>query len=434
MAIVSRGRELTYGWCVTRSEALAHGLLSAGLDRFGVALTDPADVLTLLAAASVVGAEPCVYPRELDADRAARLADSFDHATIVSDRPELGVAAEAPLDSLISDAVAPLPDRSRSPVLILTTGTTGEQKGARHDWERLVRSVRRPESHSDARWLLLYNLNQFAGLQVLLHVLVNRCTLVIPDENRVAEAIAAMRAQSVTHVSATPTFWRMLQLTLDRETAAELKLKQITLGGEVAPESLISRLRQLFPNVQLSHVYAGTEFGSAISVNDGHAGLPLSALDRGPDAEIQLRVVDGEIQVRSRVGMLGYHHTEDSEPDWVATGDLVELVAGRILFVGRTSEVINVGGAKVHPLPIEEIVCGLDGVELAAAYGKANSVTGQMVALDVVAAPNVDTDLLKAEIRAACEALPRAGRPRWIRFVPALEMRGNKITRGAAST
>jgi acyl-coenzyme A synthetase/AMP-(fatty) acid ligase len=127
--------------------------------------------------------------------------------------------------------------------------------------------------------------------------------------------------------------------------------------------------------------------------------------------------------------MVGYHQGTDDDSDWRPTGDLVEVRDGRIHFVGRKTEIINVGGAKVHPLPVEELVCSVDGVELAAVYGRPNAVTGQIVAVDVVAAPGADTDALAARIREACQALPAAGRPRRIRFVEELEIKGNKLMR-----
>jgi acyl-coenzyme A synthetase/AMP-(fatty) acid ligase len=314
-------------------------------------------------------------------------------------------------------------------VLILTTGTTGEQKGARHDWRRLAEAVRRPDPHPGTRWLLAYNLNQFAGIQILLHVLTSGATLVAPPSRRAEDVIETIRDQRVTHASATPTFWRLVVGRLDAETARELPLAQITLGGEAAPEGLIERLRELFPNAGISHVYAGTEFGSAVSVRDGRSGLPLSVLERDENAPVRLRIVDGELQIRSRVGMLGYHRGSDDESEWRATGDLVEVRDDRIHFVGRKTEIINVGGAKVHPLPVEEVVCSVPGVQLAAVYGRANAITGQIVAVDVVADDGVDPDELTARIRAACQALPAAGRPRRIRLVEELETRGNKLMR-----
>ena len=107
----------------------------------------------------------------------------------------------------------------------------------------------------------------------------------------------------------------------------------------------------------------------------------------------------------------------------------IRAFVDRIHFVGRKTEIINVGGAKVHPLPIEERIGTVPGVELSRVYGRANPVTGQIVAADVVPAEGIDHDRLDSDIRRACEALMPAARPRVIRFVDALELRGAKITR-----
>lgn len=434
--VISAERELSYGACLERSEALARGLMARGIDRFGSAVSAPEDIVVVAVAASLAGSEACLYPRDLDTGGIARLAERFSHPVVVTDEAmELEGARSLTLDELEaadSDERTRARAPERAPVLILTTGTTGEQKGARHDWRRLARAVRRREEPEGTRWLLAYNLNQFAGVQIMLHALVTAATLVAPRSRRAEDVIEAIRTHRVTHASATPTFWRLVVGRLDPESARELPLAQITLGGEAAPEGLIERLRELFPNARISHVYAGTEFGSAVSVRDGHSGLPLSVLDRDESADVRLRIVDGELQIRSRVGMLGYHQSGDDEQEWRPTGDLVEVRGDRIVFVGRRTEIINVGGAKIHPLPVEELICSVPGVQLAAVYGRPNAVTGQIVAVDVVGAPGADTDQLAGEIRKACEALPAASRPRRIRFVEELEIHGNKLMRREA--
>jgi acyl-CoA synthetase (AMP-forming)/AMP-acid ligase II len=315
-------------------------------------------------------------------------------------------------------------------VLILTTGSTGASKGTRQLWARLIRAVRQPDDAPGTRWLLAYNLNQFAGVQLLLHVLVSRATLVAPPSSHARDVLDTMRADATTHVSATPTVWRLLVAGLDPSTAAGIPLVQITLGGEATPADLLQRLGELFPSARISHVYAGTEFGSAVSVGDGLPGLPVSVLDRPADADVRLRVVDGELQVRSRIGMVGYLEGDDADDEhWHATGDLVEERDGRLHFVGRTTEIINVGGAKVHPLPIEELVRTVDGVEAVAVYGRKSPITGQIVALDVVLSDGADQETVDAAIRETTLALPAPGRPRRIRFVPELQTRGNKLVR-----
>jgi acyl-coenzyme A synthetase/AMP-(fatty) acid ligase len=163
-------------------------------------------------------------------------------------------------------------------------------------------------------------------------------------------------------------------------------------------------------------------------------GLPLSVLERGDDADVQMKIVDDELWVRSRVGMLGYYGDEPHDPDeWRATGDLVEVDGNRILFRGRNSDIINVGGVKVHPLPVEERISQVPGVEMARVYGRPNRMTGAIVAAEIVPKDGIDTDALEDAIRGACEDMVAAARPRSIRFVDEIVTQGNKITRGVVS-
>jgi acyl-coenzyme A synthetase/AMP-(fatty) acid ligase len=415
---------LSYADCLARAERVATGLSARSIDRFAARVDDVADLVALLCASSLCGSEACVYPAALRAAEVDELAAQFEHhAVITDDVVEELAAVDAP----------PAAPAAAEPVLILTTGTTGSLKGVRHDWRRMVAAVRHRDARPGARWLLAYNLNQFAGIQILLHVLASRATLVSGSTRDPRDAIAAMRDLGVTHVSATPTFWRLVLARLDPDAARALPIEQVTLGGEAVPSPLLEGLKERFPRARISQIYGATEFGTGVSVRDGRPGLPLSVLERPDDADVRFRIVDGELYVRSRVGMRGYHGADDEGGGWRPTGDLVEVRGDRIHFVGRASEIINVGGVKVHPLPVEHVVTRVPGVEAARAYGRANPVAGQIVALDVVARDDVDTDELAGAIRAACEELPPAARPRRIRFVDELEVRQNKLARNPAA-
>jgi acyl-CoA synthetase (AMP-forming)/AMP-acid ligase II len=239
-----------------------------------------------------------------------------------------------------------------------------------------------------------------------------------------------MRAHGVDHASATPTYWRFLLAELRADGGPVPELRQITLGGEAVPAPVLAELTRVFAGAKISQVYAASEFGSTGSVRDGRHGLSLEVLSRGADADVAMKIVDGELWVRSRIGMLGYYGEEPVDPDaWRPTGDLVDVVDDRIVFRGRTSEVINVGGVKVDPLPIEERVGGVEGVDMARVHGRSNPMTGAIVAVEVVAAPGADHDAIAAAIRAACADLPAAARPRSIKFVESVSMAGDKIVR-----
>jgi acyl-coenzyme A synthetase/AMP-(fatty) acid ligase len=315
------------------------------------------------------------------------------------------------------------------PLLILTTGTTGLPKGARNDWIRLVTTHKRRVGSSEARWLVAHVPNQFAGLGVLLHCLASGATLIVPDAYSPRAALAAMREHGITHASATPTFWRFVLSLMDGDAQPKPNLLQITMAGEAIPSALVDDIHAAFPNARISQIYGATEFGSSVSVGDARNGLPLSVLERPDDAEVQFKIVDGELHVKSRIGMLGYYGSEDVGDSWRPTGDLVEVRDGRIFFAGRSSEIINVGGVKVSPLPIEDVIGRVPGVEVAHVYGRKNAVSGQIVQVDVVASPGEDEEELEDRIREACEVLPEASQPRRIRFVEDLDIRDTKIAR-----
>jgi acyl-CoA synthetase (AMP-forming)/AMP-acid ligase II len=426
--VISPTRTVSWGETAARAEEFAAGLRARGITRFGCVLDDIGELLALLSGSAAAGAEACMYPCSTTEDSAAELARQFDHNVVITDRA-LGLPEELAASAL---AIHPngddTADSATSPLLILTTGTTGEPKGARHDWARLVASHQRRVGDHDARWLLAHVPNQFAGLGVVLHCLVSGATLVVPRAYQPRDAVEAIRAHGVTHISTTPTFWRFLLGLLGDDTA-DLPLVQITLAGEAVPSALLDDLHRTFPNARISQIYGATEFGSSVAVGDTRNGLPAAVLERGDDADVQFRIVDGELQVRSRIGMLGYYGSDDVGESWRPTGDLVELRGDRIQFVGRNSETINVGGVKVHPLPIEEAITGVAGVALAHVHGRSNPMTGEIVAVDVVAAPGVDTEQLEDTIREACAHLPAAAQPRRIRFVDTLDVRDTKIAR-----
>ena len=430
-AVVEGDRTTTYGELTALAESLAAGLIARDIQRIASLDHDAVTTIALMAAGSLAGVETCQYPPTDDPAEIDALAARFDHDLVIAPEPPTGTSARTitatPLAD--SDRASTAPTTNR-PLLVLTTGTTGTPRGVRHDWNRVLRAAQRIKPATDERWLLAYGLHQFAGLQILVHVMASGATLVSTVPRRPREGLAAMRTHGVTHASATPTYWRFLLAELRTDAGPVPPLRQITLGGEAIPAPLLDQLRAVFPTAHISQVYAASEFGSTGSMRDGRNGLSIDVLDRDESADVAMKIVDGELWVRSRVGMLGYYGEEPVDADgWRPTGDLVEVVGDRILFRGRSSEIINVGGVKVHPLPIEERVGAVDGVDMARVFGRPNAMTGSIVAVEVVAAPGADTDVISAAIRAACADLPAAARPRSIRFVDTVAMAGHKIVR-----
>jgi acyl-CoA synthetase (AMP-forming)/AMP-acid ligase II len=431
-AVIDNDTTTTYGTLLANAEAFAAYLASAGIARFGALSYDADDVVAILAGASLAGAEACLYPVIESPEGLAEYAERFDHDLVITNHADVvgGVRTIDPAECFAhQESVSGEPPTAR-PLLVLTTGTTGLPRGVRHDWARVLRPVMSAEPAPHERWLLAYGLNQFGGLQIVLHVFGVGATLVAPKPRRPREGLAAMRAEGVTHASGTPTFWRFLLAEMKSDGGEVPDLQQITLGGEAVPPYLIDTLTETFSHARVSQIYAASEFGSSGSVRDNRNGLPLSVLERPESADVQMKIVDGELWVKSQVGMLGYYGEDPVDANaWRATGDLVEIIDDRIVFQGRQSDVINVGGVKVHPLLVEERITKVPGVAMARVYGRTSPVAGAIVAVEVVAEPDADTDEVDAAIREACEDLVAAARPRSIRFVDIIATAGNKVVR-----
>lgn len=432
-AVVTSRGSTSFAELLEWTENAAANLSAQGISRFAILDDEPARVLALVAASSLTGIEACVYPLAATDGAVAELRERFDHKHIVTSRATVTGSGRIDAAGILSDQGNPKVGSAPTPatLLVMTTGTSGHPQAVRHDWARLLRVATRISPTPDQRWLLAYGLNQFGGLQILIHVVAAQATLVAADSFQPRDGLDAMRRWSVTHASGTPTFWRFLMIEMQGDGGPTPPLRQVTMGGEAVPSALLLRVAERFPTARISQIYGATEFGQNVTVRDGIAGLPISMLEEGGD--VTFKVVDGELWVRSKAAMLGYYDGDPVDAEaWRATGDLVEVVGERIEFRGRKSEVINVGGVKVHPLPIEDRIGRVPGVALVHAFGRKSALVGSIVAVEVVLSPGHDADDVDARIREACADLPPAARPRSMRFVDTMATTGNKLTRSSA--
>jgi acyl-coenzyme A synthetase/AMP-(fatty) acid ligase len=114
------------------------------------------------------------------------------------------------------------------------------------------------------------------------------------------------------------------------------------------------------------------------------------------------------------------------EEGFVDTGDMLEQRADRYYFVGRRDGVINVGGLKVHPEEVEEVINRHPEVRMSLVRTRKNPLTGALVVADVVLKTqsrngNENDRAIQQDILLLCrEALPSHKVPAVINFVAAL--------------
>jgi acyl-coenzyme A synthetase/AMP-(fatty) acid ligase len=275
--------------------------------------------------------------------------------------------------------------------VLYTSGTTGTPKPISHTLASLSRTVVRDGDTSSMVWGLLYDPNRMAGIQVVLQSVLSGARLVAPRlSDPLGQRIAALVAGGVDALSATPTLWRQI---LQLPQSSGLVLRQITLGGEIADQPVLDALRHRYPAARIVHVFASTETGAAFSVRDGRAGFPVAYLDAAPRG-IALEIRDGILHV----------HSPDASaagPDgFASTGDIVEIVDDRVLFRGRASGVVNVGGSNVWPEEVEQLLRSHPAVADAVVTATPNPLAGNLLVARVVPVADAERAGLAKMLRA----------------------------------
>lgn len=423
-AIVAPARITHWGALQVLAQSRLAELSELAGRRVAVCLSPDAGSFAALAALDRLRADVFLFDAAIDADEARRMAQELQLAALLRSSSD-----SCELERFVHEAAG----SGKSTVTILTSGTTGRPKAARHSWSSLARPVRRTDS-KPPRWLLTYRPQLYAGLQVILQCWANGGTLVVPDRTDEPADIARLMLDArVEFASATPSYWRRLLLFAPHDILSQVPLAQITLGGEPVDQQVLDGLARCFPLARIIHIYATTELGRCFSVTDGQAGFPTRFLERTSPDGIALHIDEGELLVRSTNAMQGYDALASegqSTDDWFRTGDLVEITRDRVCFVGRKSDMINVGGNKVHPLEVERVVRQVPGVSEVRVFGKNSSIAGQLVVCEVVLDAAADRQQVEQAVAERCAAeLNAYQRPRMVKVVNRIELApsGKKI-------
>jgi acyl-coenzyme A synthetase/AMP-(fatty) acid ligase len=283
-------------------------------------------------------------------------------------------------------------------LLLRSSGSSGRPKTIVHSVHRLLRKFERPRTGYRTVAFLLFD--HIGGIDTLFVTLANGGCLIMPEgrsPDHVAAAVARHRAEVLP---ASPTFLNLLLLSgaHDRHDLGSLRI--ITYGTEVMPASVLERLTTALPGVQLIQKFGMSELGTLRSRSQASDSPWVTV---GGDG-VQWRVADGLLEIRSDTAMLGYLDAPSpfTEDGWLRTGDAVEVDGAYLRFLGRRSEIINVGGLKVYPAEVESVLLQAPDVLEATVSGEANPLIGTLVKAVVrVAGDEGDADA-RARLRRHC--------------------------------
>ena len=286
----------------------------------------------------------------------------------------------------------------RPGLIIFSSGSTGPMKAALHDFDRILEKFKLPRPRRVTLTFLL--LDHIGGINTLLGALACGGMIVAPTSRDAVEVCRLIERHRVDLLPASPTFLGLLLLSEAYRHFDLSSLKLITYGTEPMPASTLRRLHDAFPQATLQQTYGLSEVGILRSKSKSSDSLFVKVGGEG----FETKIVDNLLWIRSQSAMLGYLNAPspfDAE-GWMNTGDAVEVDGEFIRILGRTTEIINVGGSKVSPADVESVLLELPNVQDAVVFAAPHAVTGQVVAARLRLAEPEDPDALRTRVRAAC--------------------------------
>ncbi|BBX85728.1 acyl-CoA ligase FadD12 [Mycolicibacterium aubagnense] len=324
------------------------------------------------------------------------------------------------VESLIIDHLGLQPRRTgeKSRVILLTSGTTGTPKGAKHSGgglDALKAILDRTPWRTEETTVIVAPMFHAWGFSQLVFAASMACTVVTRRKFDPQATMALVDKYQATGLCVVPVmFDRIMELPdhiRNRYSGRSLRFAAAS-GSRMRPDVVTSFMDQ-FGDVIYNN-YNATEAGMIATATP--ADLRAAPDTAGRPAEgTEITILDadlkelptgevGTIYVRNSTQFDGYTSgaTKDFHQDYMSSGDLGYLdAAGRLFVVGRDDEMIVSGGENVYPIEVEKTLSAHPEVAEATVLGVADEQYGQRLAAFVVLTDGATAteDALKQHVR-----------------------------------
>jgi len=304
-------------------------------------------------------------------------------------------------------------ERGNPGLVIFSSGSTGAPKAILHDFAVILDKFAKVRQKKTTLTFLLFD--HIGGIDTLFNTFASGGTVVTVatrDPETVCRAIAKYRVHTLP---TSPTFLNLLLMSGAAEQHDLSSLKVIAYGTEPMPKSTLEALHAVLPDVSLVQTYGMSELGVLRSRSRDSQSLWLKFTGEG----FETKIVDGILWVRAKTAMMGYLNAPDlfDAEGWLNTQDAVEVDGEYLRILGRATDLINVGGQKVYPAEVENVLLQLENVEDVAVFGKPQPMMGQVVAARFKLRAPEAMDVFKRRMMAFCrERLSNYQIPRAVEF------------------
>ncbi len=316
--------------------------------------------------------------------------------------------------------------------LLFTSGTTGRPKGVPQTWDMWTSNLRALERRwqlgpDDHLWLTL-PLFHTHGLVLGLHGCLlrgARCTL--------SSRFDPVEPPSATHFYGVPTYYRRWLPLMQSRPELFAGFKLMVSGSDGLPAELSDAVFAAIGQ-RLLERYGMTET-VMIASNPFHGERRAGTVGTPLDGT-EVRIVEGEVQVRGESVFAGYWPVGDDKAftadGFFRTGDAGDWdEKGYLRIVGRKKDLVIVGGVNVSPAEVERVLGSVKGVAEVGCCGLPDTDLNEVVAAAVVPDGTVPEAALRSALEARAQELSGLKRPRRYAFVESLPKNAlGKLQRG----
>lgn len=292
--------------------------------------------------------------------------------------------------------------------ILFTTGTTGKSKGVIEPHRAVVAVAENvqygAEIPEDNVYLIPAPINHASAIRKLyVSVLTGTTAVLLDGFTDVKRFFSCIEKYHVTSILMPPAAVRMMLLLAEKSLAkCAGQLHHIHTGSAAFPEADKEKLCQILPDTRLYFAYGSSEAG-CVAMYDYSRNRGLISCVGKPNRNAHIFIVDEEgnsiesskehqglIAISGPVLMAGYYHapelTREVMRDGVVyTNDIGYIdEQGFVYVLGRRGDVISIGGLKIAPTEVENVVLRYPSVADCACFAVEDRMGGKVPRLNVV--------------------------------------------------
>jgi fatty-acyl-CoA synthase len=401
-ALVTSNGRFTYQQLFEKAKAAAGSLQALGIrkgDHVGILMGNDEHWLSLFYGAALIGAVTVPVNTRFKSAEIAFCLKQADCKLLIYAERFLNIDFGAMVRETGFENAVELKDVPRgtyqaqsvspSDILLIqfTSGTTAYPKGAMLTHDNMLRNAwaagTRVGVRAEDRYFNCRPFFHVAGttLSALMSLVFGACLVTLPTFEAGA-ALEMMERERCTLISGNDTLFQMLM------GHADFPKRKLSLRGgwsAAGPETMRAIIDRMGCKT-ICAAYGLSEASPNVVMSDWRdpEELRVQGLAKPHDG-VEVRIVDGEIQVRGWSIMRGYCNNPEATAKaftadgWLRTGDLGSLTPdGRLRMTGRLKDVFRVGGENVAPAEVEEVLLAHPAVQTAQVIGVPDARLGEV--------------------------------------------------------